>query len=49
MKKPNRIYPLTCNFDRNFEIEYHLRAKGKDEEIDDVVELADMADIHYVR
>ncbi|MEZ5349258.1 MAG: UTP--glucose-1-phosphate uridylyltransferase GalU [Microthrixaceae bacterium] len=40
---------LEDHFDRNFELEYHLRAKGKDDELADVVELADLADIHYVR
>ena len=40
---------LEDHFDRNFELEYHLRAKGKDSELAGVVELADMADIHYVR
>jgi UTP--glucose-1-phosphate uridylyltransferase len=40
---------LEDHFDRNFELEYHLRAKGKDAQLAGVVELADMADIHYVR
>ncbi len=40
---------LEDHFDRNFELEYHLRSKGKDAELAGVVELADMADIHYVR
>ncbi len=40
---------LEDHFDRNFELEYHLRSKGKDAELDRVVELAEMADMHYVR
>ncbi|MFV0317828.1 MAG: UTP--glucose-1-phosphate uridylyltransferase GalU [Microthrixaceae bacterium] len=40
---------LEDHFDRNFELEYHLRSKGKDEQLTDVVELAGLADIHYVR
>ena len=40
---------LEDHFDRNFELEYHLRSKGKEEELEGVVELAEMADIHYVR
>ncbi len=40
---------LEDHFDRNFELEYHLRSKGKDEELADVVQLADLADFHYVR
>ncbi|MEZ5237944.1 MAG: UTP--glucose-1-phosphate uridylyltransferase GalU [Microthrixaceae bacterium] len=40
---------LEDHFDRNFELEYHLRSKGKDSALADIVELADMADIHYVR
>ena len=40
---------LEDHFDRNFELEYHLAEKGKTEELADVLELADLADIHYVR
>jgi len=40
---------LEDHFDRNFELEYHLQSKGKDEQLADVVNLADLADIHYVR
>ena len=40
---------LEDHFDRNFELEYHLRSKGKDAQLAGIVELADMADIHYVR
>lgn len=40
---------LEDHFDRNFELEYHLRAKGKEDDLADVVQLADLADIHYVR
>lgn len=40
---------LEDHFDRNFELEHQLRAKGKDEDLADVIELADLADIHFVR
>ncbi|HET8931358.1 MAG TPA: UTP--glucose-1-phosphate uridylyltransferase GalU [Acidimicrobiales bacterium] len=37
------------HFDRQFELEYFLEAKGKDRMLTEVRELADLADIHYVR
>jgi UTP--glucose-1-phosphate uridylyltransferase len=37
------------HFDRSVELEAELRGKGKDEELDGVLRLADLADIHYVR
>jgi len=37
------------HFDRNVELEYELRDKGKHDELADVRRLADLADIHYVR
>jgi len=37
------------HFDRSPELEAELRAKGKDEELDEVLRLADLADIHYLR
>ncbi|MCO5312372.1 MAG: UTP--glucose-1-phosphate uridylyltransferase GalU [Microthrixaceae bacterium] len=40
---------LEDHFDRNFELEYHLREKGKENELSEVIELADLADIHFVR
>jgi len=40
---------LEDHFDRNFELEHHLQAKGKTEDYDEVVDLAELADIHYVR
>lgn len=40
---------LEDHFDRNFELEFHLRAKGKFDDYDEVVELAEFADIHFVR
>lgn len=40
---------LEDHFDRNFELEYQLRAKGKDADLEEVQALAEMADIHYVR
>ncbi len=40
---------LEDHFDRNFELEYLLEAKGKMDELGEVVNLADLADIHFVR
>ncbi|HLU41148.1 MAG TPA: UTP--glucose-1-phosphate uridylyltransferase GalU [Microthrixaceae bacterium] len=40
---------LEDHFDRNFELEHQLREKGKTDELDVVVELAELADIHFVR
>ncbi len=37
------------HFDRQFELEYFLDAKGKDELLQQVQGLAELADIHYVR
>jgi UTP--glucose-1-phosphate uridylyltransferase len=40
---------LEDHFDRNFELEHQLHAKGKDADLEEVRWLAEMADIHYVR
>ncbi|MEZ5320969.1 MAG: UTP--glucose-1-phosphate uridylyltransferase GalU [Microthrixaceae bacterium] len=40
---------LEDHFDRNFELEYHLADQGKTDALADVIELADLADIHFVR
>jgi UTP--glucose-1-phosphate uridylyltransferase len=40
---------LEDHFDRNFELEYFLSQKGKADAADEVVKLAELADIHYVR
>ncbi len=37
------------HFDRQFELEYHLDNAGKHAELHEVVDLASLADIHYVR
>ena len=37
------------HFDRNFELEHYLDQKGKAEDLEGVRELAELADIHYVR
>jgi UTP--glucose-1-phosphate uridylyltransferase len=37
------------HFDRQFELEYYLDEKGKHAERDAVIDLATLADIHYVR
>lgn len=40
---------LEDHFDRNFELEHQLASKGKTGDLADVVELAELADIHFVR
>ena len=40
---------LEDHFDRNFELEHQLHEKGKSEDLIEIRELADLADIHYVR
>lgn len=40
---------LEDHFDRNFELEYFLGQKGKHDARDDLVDIAELADIHYVR
>ncbi|MEZ5138421.1 MAG: UTP--glucose-1-phosphate uridylyltransferase GalU [Acidimicrobiales bacterium] len=37
------------HFDRQFELEHHLTQAGKTEELHEVLDLAELADIHYVR
>ena len=37
------------HFDRTFELEHYLASGGKDDLLKEVTEIADMADIHYVR
>jgi UTP--glucose-1-phosphate uridylyltransferase len=37
------------HFDRSYELEHHLRAAGRDAELQALRDLADLADIHYVR
>jgi UTP--glucose-1-phosphate uridylyltransferase len=40
---------LEDHFDRSIELEAELHAKGKDELLDEVLRLADLAEVHYVR
>src|SRR5207248_11480936 len=40
---------LENHFDRSFELEYYLEQGGKHEALKQMRELAEMADIHYVR
>src|SRR3954462_5787022 len=40
---------LEDHFDRNFELQHPLQLKGKTEEYEKVVDIASLADIHYVR
>jgi len=40
---------LEDHFDRSFELEAELQAKGKNEQLTEVRAIAEMADIHYVR
>ncbi len=42
-------HSLEDHFDRRLELEHELDAKGKHELLEDVRDLADLADIHYVR
>ena len=37
------------HFDRQWELEYHLEKAGKTSELSQIVDLAELADIHYVR
>ena len=37
------------HFDRSFELEQHLEAKGKFDELKRIREISDMAEIHYIR
>lgn len=37
------------HFDRSFELEYTLEQKGKLDYLEQVQEITDMADIHYIR
>ncbi len=37
------------HFDRQFELEYFLQQKGKHDDFEEVVDIAELADIHYVR
>src|SRR5689334_22181543 len=40
---------LEDHFDRNFELEYYLQERGKQDQLDEIKTLAEMADIHFVR
>ncbi|HEX3540928.1 MAG TPA: UTP--glucose-1-phosphate uridylyltransferase GalU [Acidimicrobiales bacterium] len=40
---------LEDHFDRSFELEYYLEAQGKCERLKEMQEIAEMANIHYVR
>ena len=40
---------LEDHFDRNFELEHYLEARGKHQDAADMRAIAEMADIHYVR
>jgi UTP--glucose-1-phosphate uridylyltransferase len=40
---------LEDHFDRNFELEYYLQERGKEHQLTEVRDLAEIADIHYVR
>ncbi|MEW6475631.1 MAG: UTP--glucose-1-phosphate uridylyltransferase GalU [Actinomycetota bacterium] len=37
------------HFDRNFELEFYLEQGKKDEELEEVQKISEMADIHYIR
>jgi UTP--glucose-1-phosphate uridylyltransferase len=40
---------LEDHFDRNFELEHQLHEQGKSDDLIEIRQLADLADIHYVR
>ncbi|HWG73961.1 MAG TPA: UTP--glucose-1-phosphate uridylyltransferase GalU [Acidimicrobiales bacterium] len=40
---------LEDHFDRSFELERHLESSGKTDVLREMIEIADMAEIHYVR
>ncbi len=40
---------LEDHFDRNFELEHYLAERDKHEQLEEVQQLAELADIHYVR
>ena len=42
-------HSLEDHFDRRFELEHELESKGKHDLLSDIRDLADLADIHYVR
>jgi UTP--glucose-1-phosphate uridylyltransferase len=42
-------HAIVDHFDRSFELEHFLEAKGKFEELKEVREISDMASIHYIR
>jgi UTP--glucose-1-phosphate uridylyltransferase len=42
-------HAIVDHFDRSFELEHFLEAKGKFEELKQVREISDMATIHYIR
>lgn len=37
------------HFDRNFELEHYLAQSGKDEQLEEINRINDIADIHYIR
>jgi UTP--glucose-1-phosphate uridylyltransferase len=41
--------PIEDHFDRSFELEYHLREKGKNDYLNQIKEISNLADIYYVR
>ncbi|HJY31777.1 MAG TPA: sugar phosphate nucleotidyltransferase, partial [Actinomycetota bacterium] len=42
-------HAIVDHFDRSFELEHFLEAKGKFDELKQVREISDMASIHYIR
>lgn len=42
-------HAIADHFDRSFELEHFLEAKGKFDELKEVREISDMASIHYIR
>src|SRR5262245_47547566 len=42
-------HAIVDHFDRSFELEHFLEAKGKFDELKQIREISDMASIHYIR
>jgi len=41
--------PIEDHFDRSFELEFNLKENGKDDYLNEMKEISDLADIYYVR
>lgn len=41
--------PIEDHFDRSFELEHHLKTKGKEEYLKEIEYISNLADIHFIR